>query len=154
VKPAWVGICGSGDLNHLELLGNLLIAQADLHEYLGGPNLCPTNPHPITGEKVPLTFGHEFSGIVEEVGSAVTKYKPGDRVVVRPIIFDGTCGACKAGQINCCYKNGFVGLSGYGGGLSEHIVLDESFLYRLPDNVPLDIGGRLEQTRILLLYSD
>jgi threonine dehydrogenase-like Zn-dependent dehydrogenase len=61
---------------------------------------------------VPITLGHEFSGIVEEVGEGVSKYKKGDRVVIQPIIYDNTCGACKAGQINCCYKNGFVGLSG------------------------------------------
>jgi threonine dehydrogenase-like Zn-dependent dehydrogenase len=123
----------------------VLTTSKDLHEYLGGPNLCPTSSHPVTGEKVPLTLGHEFSGIVEEVGSSVTKYKPGDRVVVQPIIFDRTCGACLAGQINCCYNNGFVGISGFGGGLSEHIVLDESFFHHLPDNVPLEIGGKLSR---------
>jgi len=95
VRPSWCGICGT-----------------DLHEYLGGPNLCPTTPHPITKETVPLTFGHEFSGIVDAVGQGVTKYKKGDRVVIQPIIYDGSCGACTAGQINCCYSNGFVGLSG------------------------------------------
>ncbi|PNS20824.1 hypothetical protein CAC42_2755 [Sphaceloma murrayae] len=78
---------------------------------MGGPSLCPTTPHPITGEQVPLTFGHEFSGIVEEVGQGVSKFKPGDRVCVQPIIYDGTCGACQEGFINCCYSNGFVGLS-------------------------------------------
>jgi len=127
IKPAWVGICGT-----------------DLHEYLGGPNLCPTTPHPITKETVPLTFGHEFSGVVDDVGEGVTEYKKGDRVVVQPIIYDNTCGACKAGQINCCYKNGFVGLSGWGGGLAEYIVLDQSFLYHLPNNVPLEIGALIE----------
>ncbi|KAF2762302.1 GroES-like protein [Pseudovirgaria hyperparasitica] len=127
VKPIWCGICGS-----------------DLHEFLGGPGLCPTTPHPITGETVPLTFGHEFSGIVEEVADDVTEFKIGDRVCVQPIIYDGTCGACKAGYINCCYSNGFVGLSGWGGGLSEHIVLPKSCCYKLPDNVSLEVGALIE----------
>lgn len=84
----------------------------DLHEYLGGANIMPTTPHPITGEQVPLTLGHEFSGVVEEIGEGVNDMKKGDRVVVQPIIYDGTCGACKDGLINCCYSGGFVGLSG------------------------------------------
>jgi len=127
VKPAWVGICGS-----------------DLHEYLGGANLCPTTPHPITGETVPLTFGHEFSGTVEEVGEGVTDYKAGDRVVIQPIIYDDTCGACEEGLQNCCWSNGFIGLSGWGGGLADHIVVPTSTLYHLPDNVPLEIGALVE----------
>lgn len=85
---------------------------SDLHEYLGGPNLIPTTPHPITGEKVPITLGHEFSGVIEKVGKSVDDIEVGQRVVVQPIIYDGTCGACKEGLINCCDNNGFVGLSG------------------------------------------
>ena len=72
----------------------------------------PTTPHPITGESVPLTLGHEFSGVVEEVGEGIDDLKVGARIVVQPIIYDGTCGACKEGLINCCDNNGFVGLSG------------------------------------------
>lgn len=84
----------------------------DLHEYLGGANIMPTTPHPITNEKVPLTLGHEFSGVVEEVGEGVRDIKVGARVTIQPIIYDGTCGACREGYINCCDNNGFVGLSG------------------------------------------
>ena len=53
---------------------------------MGGPNLCPTTPHPITGETVPLTFGHEFSAIVTEVGEGVKDFKEGDRVAVEVCI--------------------------------------------------------------------
>jgi threonine dehydrogenase-like Zn-dependent dehydrogenase len=53
IAPKFCGICGT-----------------DLHEYTGGANLIPKpgHPHPITKETLPLTLGHEFSGIVEEVG--------------------------------------------------------------------------------------
>jgi threonine dehydrogenase-like Zn-dependent dehydrogenase len=61
-----------------------------------------------------VTFGHEFSGIIEEVGEDVADYKPGDRVCVQPIIYDGTCVPCMEGLHNCCWDNGFVGLSGMG----------------------------------------
>lgn len=76
----------------------------------------PTTPHPITNEKVPLTLGHEFSGTIEEIGEGVHDIKVGSRVAVQPIIYDGTCNACKEGYINCCDNNGFVGLSGKGSG--------------------------------------
>ncbi|KAI5270166.1 GroES-like protein [Aureobasidium subglaciale] len=128
IKPAWCGICGT-----------------DLHEYMGGPSLCPTTPHPITNETVPLTIGHEFSGIIEELGKGVSdKYTVGQRVVVQPIIYCGECGSCKDGIPNCCDKNGFVGLSGWGGGLAEHIVVPEYCVVPVPDNVSLEIAALVE----------
>jgi 2-desacetyl-2-hydroxyethyl bacteriochlorophyllide A dehydrogenase len=74
----------------------------------------------------------------------VTAYKPGDRVVIQPIIYDNTCGACTEGLQNCCWQNGFIGLSGWGGGLADHIVVPTTTLYHLPDNVPLEIGALVE----------
>jgi len=128
IKPAWCGICGS-----------------DLHEFLGGPSLCPTTPHPITGETIPLTFGHEFSGTIAEVGEEVSdNFAVGDRVCVQPIIYDGTCGSCEEGLVNCCDNNGFVGLSGWGGGLSDFVVVPEYCVIKVPDNVPLDVAALVE----------
>lgn len=59
-----------------------------------------------------MTLGHEFGGTVEEVGEDVTNVSPGQRVVVRPTIFDGTCTTCRMGYEYCCENIGFIGLSG------------------------------------------
>ena len=129
IAPKFCGICGT-----------------DLHEYLGGANLIPTpgHPHPITGETLPLTLGHEFSGIVDEVGADVTGIKKGDRVCVQPMIYDGDCRACVRRLVNCCDKNGFVGLSGWGGGMSEFLVVPAAAVKALPDNVSLELGALVE----------
>lgn len=101
-------------------------------------------PHPITNEVLPVALGHEFSGTVEEVGEDVQEFKAGDRICVQPSIYDGECHACKRGLVNCCDKLGFVGLSGWGGGMSEHIVLPQHSVKKLPDNVSLEVGALVE----------
>lgn len=115
-----------------------------MHEFLGGPNFAPTKPHPCTKESIPITLGHEFSGVITELGSTVSSFAVGDRVVVQPTISCGTCAACTAGVENVCYNGGFIGLSGGGGGLSDSVVVPEGAVLRLPDNVPLDIGALVE----------
>ncbi|KAJ5194598.1 uncharacterized protein N7498_008036 [Penicillium cinerascens] len=127
MKPAFVGICGS-----------------DLHEYTSGPVLIPENPHHVTGSTYPAPMGHEFSGIIEEVGEDVTHVSPGQRAVVRPTIYDGTCGACKQGYNHCCANIGFIGLSGYGGGMSKKIVAPASHFYPIPENVSLEAAALIE----------
>ncbi|KAF2095097.1 GroES-like protein [Rhizodiscina lignyota] len=127
IAPAFVGICGT-----------------DLHEYIGGPTFAPTKPHPLTNESIPIIIGHEFSGVVTAVGSDVNDLSVGQNVVVCPTISCGSCPACKNGIDNACPKQGFIGLSGGGGGLSEALVAPRSKVLPLPDNVPLDIGALVE----------
>ncbi|KAE8442110.1 hypothetical protein EG329_003816 [Mollisiaceae sp. DMI_Dod_QoI] len=127
IRPAFVGICGT-----------------DLHEYLGGPTFAPVKPHPVTKETLPITFGHEFSGTILEVGKGVTSFKPGQHVSIQPTIYDGTCGACKKNFENVCYNGGFVGLSGWGGGLSDAVTVPASYCLPLPDNIPLDVAALVE----------
>lgn len=55
--------------------------------------------------------GHEFVGIVEEVGQGVTRFRPGDRVTAPPAFWCGICPACKRGDIPECHNGGY-----YGGG--------------------------------------
>lgn len=135
-KPGWVrlapqfcGICGT-----------------DLHEYLGGANLIPTpdKPHPLTGETSPLTIGHEFSGIVTAVGEGVTHVSPGDNVCVQPILWDDECRSCKRGLVNCCDRNGFVGLSGWGGGMTEITDAPGTAIKKLPTQMSLELGALVE----------
>jgi threonine dehydrogenase-like Zn-dependent dehydrogenase len=127
IAPAFVGICGT-----------------DLHEYLGGPTFAPTKPHPVTQDTIPITLGHEFSGVVTELGQGVSSFTVGQQVVVQPSIYCSTCEACLAGAENVCYSSGFIGLSGGGGGLSDSIVVPERAVLRLPDHIPLDVGALVE----------
>ncbi len=66
---------------------------------------CGTDIHTYKGEHpstYPLVPGHEFSGIVEEIGPGVTQFKPGDPVVADPNIFCESCFYCKQNkQIHC-----------------------------------------------------
>lgn len=89
----------------------ILIREPDLHDYLGSASIIPTTPQPVTSEKIPLTMGHEISVIVEEVGEGVRDIKVGARVVVQPLIYDGTCGGFGAGHISCCVKSAHIVLS-------------------------------------------
>lgn len=112
IKPAFVGICGSGKILPSSIYEDRLLIFPDLHEYIAGPNAVPTEPHPLTGEKLPTTLGHEFSGTIEEVGAGVTGLEVGDKVAIKPNLSDGTCRRCSMGRSNCCDNMGFIGYSG------------------------------------------
>ncbi|KAM0748908.1 alcohol dehydrogenase GroES domain protein [Meredithblackwellia eburnea MCA 4105] len=140
VKIAWCGICGS-----------------DLHEYEAGPILCPSTetPHGITGETLPIPLGHEFSGTITEVGpQAQGGWKVGDRVVVEPVISCHTCYSCQENKNNACHSLGFVGLSGFGGGLAEYINVNagpnDAYLHHLPDNVSFKEGAMVEPLSVAM----
>lgn len=128
VRLKWCGICGS-----------------DLHEYLMGPIFIPVGtPHPVTKEMAPVILGHEFSGEVVEVGPNVTNVKPGDRVVIEPIVCDDTCPACQEGRYNLCENLGFHGLAGKGGGFAEYTTFRHKFVHKIPDSLPYDKAALVE----------
>lgn len=135
IAPAFNGICGS-----------------DLHLYHEGP-IPPApstdQPHPLSNETLPVVMGHEFSGVVEELGEGVDGLEVGDRVVVEPLMVDGTCPACQAGKYNLCEQMGFIGISGLGGGLSERIVVDRRWVHPVGD-LPLDQAALIEPLAVAL----
>jgi (R,R)-butanediol dehydrogenase/meso-butanediol dehydrogenase/diacetyl reductase len=126
LKVGFNGICGT-----------------DLHEYYAGPIFVPTAPHPLTGQQLPLTIGHEFSGTIAAVGDGVTGWAEGDRVAVEPIYKCDHCAPCRAGNYNVCQHIGFHGLMS-DGGMAEYTVVPTSMLHKLPDNVSLELGALVE----------
>lgn len=109
-------------------------------------SFSPTKPHPVTHEQIPITIGHEFSGIIKEVGKGLENsgLKVGQKVAVQPTIYCAQCGACNNNAENACLNGGFVGLSGGGGGISDEVVVPAEAIFTLPDNVDLDIGALVE----------
>ncbi len=95
----------------------------------------------------PIVPGHEIVGRVTKVGSAVTKFKPGDLAAVGCMVdSDGTCPQCKAGFEQFCpsmiltYNSPDKHLGGVTyGGYSESVVVQEHFVLRVPSN--LDLAG-------------
>lgn len=66
-------------------------------------------------------IGHEFIGIIEEVGSAVTELKEGDFVIAPFTYCDGTCANCLAGWPSNCMNGGGFGNHGIDGGQGEFV---------------------------------
>lgn len=74
----------------------------------------------------------------------MTDFKVGDKVAVFPIITDGTCNWCEQESYGLCPNWGFLGYSGFGGGMAEYIVVDRKALHKVPDHVPLDVAALVE----------
>ena len=78
--------------------------------------ICGSDIHPYMGDGIDrrepgIIMGHEASGDVEEVGSEVTKWKPGDRVAINPQINDETCPMCRKGLPHLCDHSLLIGSS-------------------------------------------
>lgn len=122
----------------------LTLSISDLHEYLIGPTHAPSTPHPLTGEVRPTVVGHEFSGTIVECGEGVTDLKAGQKVAVFPVLTDMTCHWCDREAYGLCAKWGFLGYSGYGGGMAEYVCVEQRAIHKLPDDMPLEIGALVE----------
>jgi D-xylulose reductase len=86
-------------------------------------------------------MGHEASGTVHSVGSAVTQCKPLDRVALEPGVPCRFCKACKAGTYNLCRQMRFAAAPGppdTQGTLTKYYSIAEDFVYKIPDEMGLD----------------
>ncbi|WP_187346212.1 alcohol dehydrogenase catalytic domain-containing protein [Cellulosimicrobium sp. CUA-896] len=100
-----------------------------------GSDLHPYHSMPASEEGAPM--GHEFLGVVEQVGDAVTDLAPGD-LVVSPFAFsDNTCPFCREGFHTACQHGGWYGAGGVGGAQAEKIRVPQASgtLVKLPSDV-------------------
>jgi len=134
VEVKFCGICGT-----------------DLHEYLMGPIVTSSAPHPLTGATLPQTLGHEFSATVVEAGPDVRDVRVGDRVAIMPAIVCGRCHYCRRGMGHLCLSFACTGLSAETGGLAQFAVLKEYQLAVLPDEVS-DLQGAIIEPASVAAY--
>jgi uncharacterized zinc-type alcohol dehydrogenase-like protein len=96
--------------------------------------------------------GHEIAGVVTSVGGSVSKFKPGDRVGVGCFVDScRKCHSCSKGEEQYCQEGMTGTYNSYErdgktptyGGYSNHIVVDENYVLRMPENIPLDKGAPL-----------
>ena len=110
--------------------------------------ICGTDLHIYRGEfhsrvKFPAIQGHEFGGIIQEVGKDVERFQVGDRVVVDPIISCRSCPACLSGHLNACRTLKLLGVD-LDGGFAQYVAAPASQTYLLPDSIPMTYAPMVE----------
>jgi L-gulonate 5-dehydrogenase len=97
----------------------------------------------------PLILGHEAVGIVEEIDENEKGIKKGDRVILDPYLYCGTCYPCSLGRTNCCEHLKVLGVQ-TDGAMCEYISHPDNLMHKLPDNIPLELAPLAEPLTIAL----
>lgn len=104
---------------------------------LKSTGICGSDVHLYLGDRllpVPTVLGHEGLGWVEAMGSQVTGFQLGQRVVIEPNIPCGTCRFCLQDKGNICPNKQVIGVNSPGC-FAEYICLDADFCWKLPDSI-------------------
>lgn len=124
-----------GDEDVLLAVRGVGVCGSDLHQWHASHS-WPVN--------YPVTLGHEFCGVIAEVGRAVRGFSVGDRVVSETAAeICGRCVYCRDGLYNLCpERKGF----GYGrdGAMADYVRVPARCLHRIPDNVPFEDAAMTE----------
>jgi (R,R)-butanediol dehydrogenase/meso-butanediol dehydrogenase/diacetyl reductase len=131
LRVSWCGICGT-----------------DIEEYRDGPVVIPVErPNPLTGQRAPVTLGHEFAGEVAEIGPGVDGIAVGDRVVPDICLFCGECHYCRRHEYALCVSWAAIGFHG-DGGLAEYVKVPARMCARLPDEIGDEEAALIETTEV------
>ncbi|HIS30206.1 MAG TPA: alcohol dehydrogenase catalytic domain-containing protein [Candidatus Limivivens intestinipullorum] len=92
---------------------------------------------------LPRVMGHELSGVVTKIGDGVKNVKPGDRVVMDPVIACGKCRTCRKGHPNVCESVKCFGVQ-MDGGFQDYIGVDAKLLYPFPETLSFEEAALAE----------
>ena len=115
-------------------------------------SVCGSDVHGLdgsTGRRIPpVIMGHEASGEVAEIGSGVTKFKKGDRVIFNSTLFCGKCDFCLHGNVNLCDDRKVFGVSceeyKIDGAYAEYIIVPERIVYPIPGKLTYEKAALIE----------
>lgn len=111
--------------------------------------VCGTDLHLYAGEEgatstvLPLVMGHEFSGVIEKVGSNVREFSCNDRVCVDPNLYCGECHQCKCGNVHYCLHPQAYGVTMHGG-FAQYCIINKKVLYKIPDTLSYECAALVE----------
>lgn len=111
------------------------VCGTDVHIYYGEEGSAPVTP--------PVVLGHEFSGVVEKVGSRVTTCQVGDHVTLDPNMYCGKCRPCREGKKQGCEHLYALGVN-TNGGFAQYCVAPQSQCYRVNPEIDLDVAAMAE----------
>ena len=97
----------------------------------------------------PNVLGHEFSGVIEEVGEGVTSLKVGDRVAGVPLVPCMKCEDCQSGNYALCKHYSFIGSREFGS-FAQYVVVPEKNAVKFEDEVTFEQGAFFEPATVAL----
>lgn len=134
-----------------------ITARTDVLVRVRAGGICGTDLHIFHGTSpvatYPRVIGHEFVGEVVARGEGVTRVREGDRVVVEPIFFCGTCYPCSIGRPNVCERLEVMGVH-RDGGFQEYVVVPERNVHPFSKDIPWEEAALMEPFTIVLQVVD
>lgn len=122
------------------------IGEKDILVRVRAAGICHSDAHYRAGRSpmgmLPITLGHEVSGLVEEIGSQVANVKLGDRVCLHYNLTCGDCSYCNSGNEQFCHAVRMIGHH-VDGGYAEYIAIPARNAIPLPDSLPFEQGATL-----------
>src|SRR6266478_3840526 len=120
------------------------IGASDVLIRVAAAGICHSDAHYRGGiskiDDLPVTLGHEVAGRVEKIGSDVTNVATGERVCVHYLVHCGSCEFCVRGLEQFCRTGQMIGKH-RDGGYAEFIKVPSANAFRLPDEIPFEVGA-------------